>query len=352
MISNLGIIIGTRPQILKSCLLINELTKNKKKFLLIHTGQHYDNNLSDIHFNVLNIKKPDIIIKNKGNTSIEKFSHMMINLENVLVNNNINKVIIFGDCDTTLAGALVAKRLGIFIIHIESGSRSYNKLMPEETNRLLTEKVSNILLCSAESHYNNLLNENVNDVFYVGNLQVDLLNECCKKYNNKEILEKLSLIENEFVILTIHRDYNSNEIIYKKLFNELSRLDIKIIFLIHPKAHKILNNIVIPNNIHIHQSIDYLNMSILMRTCKYIITDSGGIQPEAYFLKKKCILIRKETGWIDYIKTNNNILYYFNEPLKEFIQKFLKIKIKNNVVIKMNSFKNIYNILYDKNFII
>jgi len=349
--TNIISIVGTRPQFLKLAMLSNSFnTNNNIIHKVIHTGQHYDNEMSENIFKVLNIKEPEYILKQSNISSINNLSNMMIDIENILIKEKPDKVIVFGDCDSTLAGAIVAKKLKIYLIHIEAGMRSYNKDMPEENIRIMTDNISDMLLCSTIDSIENLKKENIiNNVYYVGNLQLELLDYCCKKYNDKIILDIHNLEKYNFILLTIHREYNTNKIMLEKIFNELNKLKEKIIFPIHPRTKKIIeiNNINIPDNIILIKSVNYLDMTILERYCKCIITDSGGIQPEAWYLEKKCIIMRSETEWIELLQNNNNILYDYVTPLYKFLIDFLTVPIlKNNININVSELIMKYINLY------
>ena len=344
-------IVGTRPQFLKLAPLSYQFKKRNIEHIVIHSGQHYDEEMSDIFFKVLEIPEPDYLLFRKGKTSTQMISNLMIDLERILSIENPNIVLVYGDCNTTLAGALVAKNLDMKLVHIEAGMRSYNKSMPEETNRVLTDHISDILLCSTKDSIEKLKKENIiKNVHYVGNLQLELLEMCIKKYNNKEILLKNSLVKDNFILMTIHRHYNTTKEQLEKIFNEIEKLNEQIIFPIHPRTNKVIieNNINIPKNIKIIKAIDYLNMTILERYCKYIITDSGGIQPEAWYLGKKCIVLRSETEWIEPIKNNNNILFNWENSLIDTINNFLNIKVKKNNIKENVSFE-IINLLVRNN---
>ena len=323
-------IIGTRPQFLKFAPLCKTFIDNNINNITIHTGQHYDKEMSENLFKVLNIKEPDYLLCKQGNTSIQNLGNMMSQIEEICLKEKPDKIIVFGDCDSTIAGAIVAKKLKIYLIHIEAGMRSYNKDMPEEINRLITDDISDLLLCSTQDSVEKLKSENITkNVYFVGNLQLELIKNVCETYNDISILNENNLIKNNFVLMTIHREYNTNELMLNKIFLELSKLNINIIFPIHPRTKKIVENykINIPKNLKLTNPVDYLNMTILERYCKYIITDSGGIQPEAWYLGKKCIIMRSETEWIEPLNNNNNILYDYKTPLNEFIEDFLKIKL-------------------------
>lgn len=330
-------VVGTRPQFLKLAPLSKTLAKHNINLVVVHTGQHYDKEMSENLFKVLEIKEPDYLLTRKGETNIQSLSNMMNKIEEICLKENPDKLIVFGDCDSTIAGAIVAKKLKIYLIHIEAGMRSYNKDMPEEINRLMTDHMSDLLLCSTQDGVDKLKMENITkNVHYVGNLQLELLKDVCDSYNDKSILSENNLTENNFALMTIHREYNTNEKMLKNIFSELEKLDIAIVFPIHPRTKNIIKNknIDIPKKLKLVKPVDYLNMTILERNCKFIITDSGGVQPEAWFLGKKCIIMRSETEWIEPLKNNNNILYDYKTPLNEFIEEFLKVKIDE---IKINS---------------
>ena len=189
-------IVGTRPQFLKLAPLSKLLLLRNINHIIVHSGQHYDSEMSDDLFNSLNIKEPDYMIDSEGSTPIQKLSSMLFKLEEICIKENPDKIVVFGDCDTTIAGALVAKKLKKYLVHIEAGMRSYNKDMPEEQNRIITDHLSDLLLCSTEDSLEKLANENIcNNVHFVGNLQIDLLRMCIDNYNNKDILEKNNIIE-------------------------------------------------------------------------------------------------------------------------------------------------------------
>lgn len=339
-------IVGTRPQFLKLAPIIRTFNENNIEHIIVHSGQHYDKEMSSEIFEILNLAEPHYLLQKQGKTGIQSVSNMMIKIEEICLVEKPDKIIVFGDCDTTIAGALVSKKLKIYLIHIEAGMRSYNKDMPEEINRLITDHVSDLLLCSTQDSVQKLKKENITkNVYYVGNLQLELLNQCMKNYNNKNILNNNNLQKNNFVLLTIHREYNTNKNMIIKILSELKSLDIDIIFPIHPRTKNIIDdhNIQIPNNIKLIKPVNYLDMTILERYCKYIITDSGGVQPEAWFLKKKCIIMRNETEWIEPLNNNNNILYDYKTQLNEFIKNFLNLKIKD-VIIECNISQKIYEL--------
>ena len=344
-------IVGTRPQFLKMIALSIEFDKHSNiDSKIIHSGQHYDSNMSSDIFTSLNIKQPNYILERKGNTLIENLTNMMIGIENIVLKEKPNIIIVFGDCDTTTAGAFVANKNNIFLIHIEAGMRSYNRKMPEEINRLITDNISDLLLCSTQDSLSKLKNENIKtNAYYVGNLQLDLLN-IVSKNNNTKFLDQINVEKNNYILMTIHRAYNTNKTALSKIFSHLKRLNYQIIFPIHPRTKNVIDkeNIDIPENVKLIQPVNYINMCMLQKFSKFIITDSGGIQPEAYFLKKKCIVLRSETEWIEPIKNKNNILFDYKTPLNKFIEDFLKVKVIKDYT-KINAGENIVNIINNLN---
>jgi UDP-GlcNAc3NAcA epimerase len=325
-------IVGTRPQFIKLCLISEKIKQTNIEHHVINTGQHYDKEMSDDVFKVLNIKKPEYNLSRVGLTSTQIISNMMVEIEKIFEKENPDKVIVFGDCDTTLAGALVAKKNGIFLIHIEAGMRSYNKQMPEEINRILVDNISNMLLCSTHDSIEKLNNENLNNnIHYVGNIHLELLNKCInEKIIKFQEYNDLKLQNQNFAVLTIHRNYNTNPESLKNLIKEISEVKYKVIFLIHPRTKNIINNnqIDIPKNIILHKPLDYLNLIGLIQKSSFVLTDSGGLQSECWFLKKKCIILRPETEWIEPIKLFNNILYSSTDGnLNNFIINFLDKKV-------------------------
>jgi len=214
-------IVGTRPQFLKLAPLSYRLENTNIEHIVVHTGQHYDEEMSDNLFKVLNIKKPEYLLQKNGETAIQSLGNMMNAIEDICLKEKPNKMIVFGDCDSTIAGAIVARKLKIYLIHIEAGMRSYNKDMPEEVNRLMTDHISDLLLCSTQDSVDKLKEENIKqNVHFVGNLQLELLKNVCESYNDTTILSENSLTENNFALMTIHREYNTNKEMLEKIFLE------------------------------------------------------------------------------------------------------------------------------------
>lgn len=316
-------IIGARPQFIKAAVLSRLIRSNnwKDKFteVLIHTGQHYDTNMSEVFFQQMRIPTPDINL-NVGSASHGKMTgEMLIQIEKVLIAENPDILIVYGDTNSTLAGALAASKLNIPIAHIEAGLRSYWKKMPEEQNRILADNLSTWLFCPTETAVSNLKKEGINEgVICVGDIMLDASLYYQKEVNSSSY-KKIRINNNSpFFLLTIHRAENTDDAIsLNNIFKGLTSDNINGIFPIHPRTKKKMEefNIKIPNNIIMINPIGYLEMIELQQNCKFIVTDSGGVQKEAYFMKKPCITLRNQTEWVETVDSGWNTLVGTNIDL-------------------------------------
>ena len=305
-----GFIIGARPQFIKHAPLELAMKKYFQTFS-IHTGQHYDEKMSDIFFDQLLIQKPSYQL------SIGSFSHgkqtgiMIEKIEEVLILEKPDAIVVYGDTNSTLAGAMAASKLKIKIIHVEAGLRSYNRDMPEEINRVLTDHLSNILFAPTNSAIQNLRKEGIHrNCFMVGDIMYDSLLMAKK-------LVSVDIQESETALVTLHRPYNTDNIErLKSILIELNELIYKVIFPIHPRTKNILNSHNINysqfSNILFVDPVSYFELIRLQIASKIIITDSGGVQKEAYMLRKKCITLRSETEWEETLVNNWNTLIFDN----------------------------------------
>lgn len=303
------VVIGARPQFIKHAAL--EIAVNSKfDIVTIHTGQHYDKNMSDIFFEELKIKPPTYTLNigsaNHGNQT----GQMMIEIEKIIEHEIPDFLLVYGDTNSTISGALVASKLNIPIIHIEAGLRSYNRKMPEEINRVLTDHLSQLLFCPTETAIENLLKEGiVENCFNVGDVMFDMI----RISKERKIVTENNF--HEFYFATIHRPYNTDNkdrLVY--LLNSLNSLTRKVVFSIHPRTkHKMelwgIEFDLFPN-IQFIDPVSYFESLNYQLNSTAIITDSGGIQKEAYILKKKCVTIRTETEWIETLEGNWNTLMF------------------------------------------
>jgi len=327
-------IVGARPQFIKAAVFSKEIQKHKDiEEVLVHTGQHYDDKMSEIFFQQLGISKPNY------NLSIGNCSHgamtgrQIEKIEEILIIEKPDFVILYGDTNSTLAGAISASKLNIPIVHIESGLRSYNNKMPEEINRVLTDHVSEILFTPSISSKNNLIKEGINSdkIHIVG----DIMYDATLLYKKESIipteLSKLDLNNLNYVLCTIHRQESLNNITFLSEVFKIFELSKRMIILpLHPHTKKILlqYEIKIPDNVVILEPVGYLEMNWLLMNCNMVITDSGGLQKEAFFHKKYCVTLRNDTEWIETVELGNNILV--GNDLKILKSKIESIQIKFN----------------------
>ncbi len=309
-------ILGARPQFIKAGIVSRLISSNAQmREVNVHTGQHYDSNMSDIFFKEMNIPKPDYYL-GIGNLSHGAMTGQMIEkIETVLQKENPDWVLVYGDTNSTLAGAIAASKMHIKIAHVEAGLRSFNMFMPEEINRILTDRVSTLLFCPTDTAVKNLLNEGFNS------------NKYCKIIRNGDVMldgalyyrkvakkpGSIGLDLKNYILCTIHRAENTDN--YENLANIISAINKisqnhSIILPVHPRTRKLLksHNIKILNQINIIDPVGYLEMIYLLDNCYFVMTDSGGLQKEAFFFKKPCITLREETEWTELVDNGFNIL--------------------------------------------
>jgi UDP-GlcNAc3NAcA epimerase len=304
-------IVGARPQFIKLAPLSSRL-KGIHEEIIIHTGQHYDYAMSEKIFLDLEIRRPNIHLGIGSGSHAKQTAEMMVKLEAEMINRKPDLVIVFGDTNSTLAGAMATSKLNIPLLHIEAGLRSYNRSMPEEINRIVTDHVSKYLFAPTQTAVQNLSTEGLaSRTFLTGDIMVDTMNCNLKIALQKStVLNDLKLQSECFSLLTLHRNYNvDNHEILENLINQLGTIEGKIIFPVHPRTKKMLTSFKnIPNNIQLTEPLGYLDFITLENSCQRIITDSGGIQKEAYILKKPCITLRTETEWVETVEEKWNLL--------------------------------------------
>jgi len=309
-------VVGARPQFIKLAPLSKFLRENGVNEIIIHTGQHYDENMNDLFFKELEIPEPDYNLGIGSGNHGEQTGRMLIEIEKIMLKENPDLVIVYGDTNSTLAGALAASKLHIKLAHVEAGLRSFNKRMPEEINRVLTDHVSDILFCPTQTGVENLKNEGiVNGVYLVGDVMFDALLHFSKVSDMKSnILERLNIKPKEYYLATIHRAENTDN--YERLKNILtafSKMDEMVVFPIHPRTRKMINyygldDLLENDNVKVIDPVGYLDMLKLEKNAKAILTDSGGVQKEAFWLKVPCITLRDETEWIETVNLGWNRL--------------------------------------------
>jgi UDP-GlcNAc3NAcA epimerase len=304
-------IVGARPQFIKLAPLSAALQQQHQEYI-VHTGQHYDYAMSEKIFEDLGIRKPDIHLEVGAGGQTEQIAAMMLKLEAAMLEKKPDVVIVFGDTNSTLAGALIAAKLTIPIIHIEAGLRSFNRGMPEEINRIVTDHVSKYLFAPTPTAVANLKNEGLEKVTYLtGDIMVDTMkNSIAVALKKSAIMQQLQLQPQSFSLLTMHRHYNVDDSgIMEHILTQLGQLEDKIIFPVHPRTRKMLPaSFTVPQNIVLTEPQGYLDFIALQHAANKIITDSGGIQKEAYILRKPCITLRTETEWVETVQAGWNLL--------------------------------------------
>ncbi len=308
-------IVGARPQFIKLAPLSVELRKLGIEEIILHTGQHYDDNMNEIFFKELEIPEPNYNLGVGSGSHGEQTGRMLIEIEKILIKEKPDLVIVYGDTNSTLAGALAAKKLHMFLAHVEAGLRSFNKKMPEEINRIVADHLSDILFCPTETAVENLRKEGIlKGVYLVGDIMFDALEHFVKISQRKSrILEILNLKPKDYYLLTIHRAENTDNIErLKSILSALGESRKNIIFPIHPRTKNRIKELGLENylssNIKTIEPVGYLDMLELERNAYAILTDSGGVQKEAFWLKVPCITLRDETEWIETVRYGWNTL--------------------------------------------
>jgi UDP-GlcNAc3NAcA epimerase len=325
-------IVGARPQFIKAAALSRQLRNVGIDEILVHTGQHFDDNMADIFFRQMDIPEPQY------NLGINSVSHgamtgrMLEGIEKVLLEEKPSSVVVFGDTDSTLAGALAARKLGIPVAHVEAGLRSYNMSMPEEINRVLTDRISDFLFCPTDTAVENLQREgfgsfnvkieNTGDVMYDVALRYSRISP---EYSG--IVSKIAGEGRPFILATLHRRENTGNLSrLKSIIASLNRLseDYRIVFPIHPGTRKILEKERIALDFSSVDPVGYFDIIELLKYCAFVITDSGGLQKEAFFFRKQCLVMRKETEWTELVDLGYNFLVDVNPEL--VMQKAAELK--------------------------
>jgi len=333
-------IVGARPQFIKAALLSRRLREQKFEERLVHTGQHYDFNMSEVFFTELGLPEPDYYLGIGSGSHGEQTGKMLIEIEKVLLKERPDMVLVYGDTNSTLAGALAATKLHIPVAHVEAGLRSYNKLMPEEVNRVLADAVASVLFCPTEGAVRNLEKEGfVNTinggclisedcilpayngkesfVINVGDVMFDIAHEIKAKLRTGDVLSKYHLQAKDYILVTIHRAENTDN--KENLMNiwealiEIASQGISVLFPVHPRTKKALmafriDSKNLPTNLQLVDPVSYSEMIALEENAKVIITDSGGVQKEGYFFHTPCVIPRSETEWVELVECGWNVV--------------------------------------------
>ncbi|MCH4821976.1 UDP-N-acetylglucosamine 2-epimerase (non-hydrolyzing) [Gramella lutea] len=349
-------IVGARPQIIKAAALSRAIREDYSETIeevIVHTGQHYDENMSKIFFEELQIPEPNYNLNVGSGLHGAQTAAMIQGIENVLNDENPDCIILYGDTNSTLAGAIAASKIHVPVVHIEAGLRSFNKAMPEEINRIMCDHVSTYLFSPTKTGYQNLLKEgfkeNINDanidnpaVFHCGDVMYDNSLYFSRISDEKsDIIKDLELENKEYVLVTVHRNNNTDDPqrlsqIFDGLIDIVKEFKINIVLPLHPRTREKLKSLTeevlefIQNNEHfkIVDPVSFLDMIQLEKRAELIITDSGGVQKEAYFFKKPALVMRKETEWVEIIEAGAGVLIDSEKELmKKSFSKFYKAEI-------------------------
>lgn len=325
-------VIGARPQIIKAAALSRAIKNNfsdKIKEIIVHTGQHYDANMSQVFFDELGIPQPDYNLNVGSASHGVQTARMIEGIEKILLDEKPDYLVLYGDTNSTLAGAVAASKIHIPIVHIEAGLRSFNKKMPEEINRIMCDHASTLLFSPTETGFKNLINEGFNPknpspftadnpaIFHCGDVMFDnslYFKDVASKMSN--VIEDYKLKNGEFILGTIHRDNNTDQperlnAIFSSLIKIANENKLEVVLPLHPRTAKLLDKNLYTdiaeqlNNcerIKIIPPVSFLDMIALESNCKMVITDSGGVQKEAYFFGKPCIILRSETEWKEIVE--------------------------------------------------
>lgn len=305
-------IIGARPQFIKASVVSRIIQQTDGiQEVMLHTGQHFDANMSNIFFNQLGIPKPDIQLDIHGGSHGEMTGRMLAQIEQALLEHKPDRVLVYGDTNSTLAGALAAAKLHIPVAHVEAGLRSFNMQMPEEINRILTDQLSDLLFCPTNTAVNNLKNEGFANkpvqVLQVG----DVMQDSALLFAEKAVAPAVNLPKN-FILATLHRAENTDNL--QRLSSIVAALNLlhqtvaPVVLPLHPRARKLIAQHGLKLNVHLIEPVGYFEMVWLLDHCNLVLTDSGGVQKEAFFFGKACVTMRDQTEWVELIEVGANEL--------------------------------------------
>ncbi len=325
-------IIGARPQIIKAAALsraIKNKFKNQISEIIVHTGQHYDANMSQVFFDELGIPSPNYNLNIGSGSHGTQTAAMIVGIEEIILKEKPNAMVLYGDTNSTLAGGIAASKLHLPVIHIEAGLRSFNKSMPEEINRIMCDHVSTLLFSPTKTGFKNLVHEGFNEnaqapfhadnpkIYHSGDVMYDnslFFSEVAEK--NTNVLQKHQLTKEQFILATIHRNNNTDEPLrLNALFKSLNDISLKnnlyVVLPLHPRTSKLLESNLSKENLQqvksnnrfkIIEPASFLEMIALEKNCCLVMTDSGGVQKEAFYFEKPCVILRPETEWVELVE--------------------------------------------------
>ncbi len=331
-------IIGARPQIIKAAALSRAIKTHYSQSIrevIVHTGQHYDENMSQVFFNELGIPAPDYNLNTGSGSHGKQTAAMITGIEEILMNEKPNGIVLYGDTNSTLAGAIAASKIHVPIVHIEAGLRSFNKAMPEEVNRIMCDHVSTLLFSPTKTGFDNLQHEGFKlnnekpytadnpkiyhsgDVMYDNSLYFSDVAE-----QKTDILQKHQLNPAGFILATIHRNNNTDEparlnALFSALYKLSEEKQLTVVLPLHPRTAKLLQHNLSPGlykqvseskRMKLIEPVSFLEMIALEKNCAIVMTDSGGVQKEAFYFKKPCVILRPETEWVELVNCGSAII--------------------------------------------
>ena len=337
---NIDIIAGARPNFMKIAPIIHAIQKKQKEnininFRLIHTGQHFDQNMSGSFFDQLQIPEPNINLGAGGGTQAEQTASIMIGYEKLLMQESSDLCLVVGDVTSTMACSIVAKKMNVKVAHVEAGIRSFDLTMPEEINRMVTDSITDYFFTTSETANKNLLMAGVNkeNIFFVGNTMIDTLLKQIPNFQKPPFYEEFELIQGNYFVLTLHRPGNVDE--KEKLKSFISEIvlnsnNLPIIFPVHPRTAKILKEVGIEFlNLKYVEPLGYLEFNYLVKNAKAVITDSGGITEETTVMNIPCLTLRDNTERPETVTIGTNELVGTNpKSIALYLQKLLEGKWK------------------------
>ena len=329
-------IIGARPQFIKASVVSKAILEaDGIEEILVHTGQHFDENMSDIFFEQLGIPRPHYQLDIHGGSHGDMTGRMLIEIEKVLLKEKPDRVMVYGDTNSTLAGALAAAKLHIPVAHVEAGLRSFNMRMPEEINRILTDQLSDLLLCPTDAAIENLEKEG-----FLGKTDVtvekvgDVMQDSAMLFSTQAVQPVGVKNQRSFILVTLHRAENTDSIdrlsSIVSALNEIHNTIMPIVMPLHPRTKKVLDEYNLTLEMDLIDPVGYLEMIWLLQHCALVLTDSGGVQKEAFFFAKPCVTMRDQTEWVELIDAGVNQLVGANHPLIiNAVQESLAIKVED-----------------------
>jgi len=336
-------IIKARPQFIKASSVSRAFKADHViEEIIVHTGQHYDQNMSAVFFEEMEIPEPRYNLEVNGAGHGAMTGRMLEKIENVLIEEKPQLVMVYGDTNSTLAGALAARKLNIPLAHVEAGLRSFKMTMPEEINRILTDRISDLLFCPTDQAVNNLNNEGFKhfncQIFQVGDVMYDSALYYGKQAEKKsDVINRLGLSHKPFVLCTIHRQENTDDLLnLRSIISALNTLhhEIKVVLPLHPRTRKIMKQNNISTDFETIEPVGYFDIVSLLKNCQLVITDSGGMQKEAYFFGKFCLTLRNETEWVELTEHGYNMLVGVNsEQISASFHHFIHKSFSNEFTL-------------------